>query len=173
MRKILVALLLTYGLTSVGQHNFIWDVTDSTTKTKNEIYSDIKLFIATKWNSAQSVIQNDDKDAGIILIKGIQPEHINTMMIGTLNYKFSYTVTFKMKDYKYKITLNNVYCDRAYSRDGDVIKIDPINYKSQDFIVPSEDKVESVVKTLENDLYALVVDFLKDMKAAKTKKDDW
>ncbi len=36
--------------------------------TKTHLYSATKMFIAEFWKSAKDVIQNDDKEAGIILI---------------------------------------------------------------------------------------------------------
>jgi hypothetical protein len=54
-----------------GQANFKWEVTDSSKKSASEIYSETKMFIAKTWKSSNEVIQNDDKEAGIILVKAI------------------------------------------------------------------------------------------------------
>jgi hypothetical protein len=85
-----------------------WEVVDSLSKTKNQIYSDTKMFIADYWKSAQSVIQNDDKDAGMILVKGStrQPTSVG---LGTLYFWYSYTVKFLMKDNKYKLIVENIH----------------------------------------------------------------
>jgi hypothetical protein len=85
-----------------------WEIIDSLPKSKNQIYSDTKMFIADYWKSAQSVIQNDDKDAGMILIKGStrQPTSVG---LGTLYFWYSYTVKFLMKDNKYKLIVVNIH----------------------------------------------------------------
>ena len=117
MKTILTLLLTLSFITSFGQTDFKWEKTDSITKTKTQIYSDTKLFIAEAWKSAQDVIQNDDKEAGMILVKGTVKEEI---MYGlTLyTYYYGYTVTFLMKDGKYKIVLNNVTCNTTVAPTG-------------------------------------------------------
>lgn len=94
---------------SFGQKDFKWTSIDSLNKTKEQIYSDTKLFIAQNWKSAQDVIQNDDKEAGVILIKGIDKEVINYCM-SPYTYYYTYSVTFLMKDGKIKFVLDNVNC---------------------------------------------------------------
>ena len=61
---------------------------DSVNKTKLQIYTDTKMFIAEYWKSAQNVIQNDDKDAGVILIKGSTTKFC-TFMLNTHTFIFS------------------------------------------------------------------------------------
>ena len=67
-------LLLLFILGNIGlsysQTNFQWEKIDSVNKSKAQIYSDTKMFIAEVWKSANSVIQNDDKESGLILVKG-------------------------------------------------------------------------------------------------------
>jgi hypothetical protein len=84
------------------------------------------MFIANYWRSSQDVTQNNDAEAGILLVKG------NTVfkVAHTLNvytYLYRYTITFRVKDNKYKITIDNVYCDKAYVPNGvfSVQKIQP------------------------------------------------
>lgn len=111
---------------SDAQENFKWEKTDSLNKTKEQIYSDSKLFIAKTWNSANDVIQNDDKEAGIILLKGASIRKVN-FMSGEYVYIYKYTMTIKMKNGKYKIELNDVYCDKAYmtGSSSNIVKIEP------------------------------------------------
>ena len=94
---------------SHGQENFVWTVNDTVNKPKEEIYSDTKLLIARIYKSAQHVIQLDDKDAGIILIKTNQPVYVQRWN-GTYTYTYAYTTTFRFKDGKYKITIDNIHC---------------------------------------------------------------
>jgi len=98
---------------SFSQTNFKWEKTDSFNKTKDQIYSDTKLFIAQEWKSAKAVIQNDDKDGGIILIKGIYTNYIPYSLGYGWDYVYDYTITFMMKDKKFKIIIDNVICSSA------------------------------------------------------------
>src|ERR1035437_177176 len=109
-------LLLLFTLNSLAQSNFEWVKTDSIQKTKEQIYSSTKMFIAETWKSSKEVIQNDDKDGGIILIKGKteinweQPVSMAKMTIFHDSW-YSYNVTFRMKNSKYQIKIDNVTPD--------------------------------------------------------------
>lgn len=50
-------------------------------------------------------------------------------MLNEYTYVYNYTLTFKMKDNKYKIILDNVYCESAYAHGSalDITKIDPFD----------------------------------------------
>ncbi len=108
---IIVFVIGMIALQSYGQDGFKWNKVDSVNKTKSQIYSDTKMYIAKTWNSAQDVIQNDDKDGGSILIKGLYTKDIS--MVGGMQvyrYVYNYTVSFLMKDNRFKIILNDVHC---------------------------------------------------------------
>ena len=101
------------GITSFGQTNFKWDVIiDSLDDNQGQLYSKTKLFIGETWKSAQNVIQNDDKDAGIILVKGISVQNLYYQM-NDHRWTFSYSVKFLMKNNKCRIIIEDVYCSAA------------------------------------------------------------
>lgn len=121
MKNHLLLLLALITINNVfAQENFVWEKTDSVAKTKEQIYSDTKMFIAEYWKSAKSVIQNDDKEGGLILVKGIVMVS-RVYALYPYEYTYSYNVTFRMKNSKYKITIDNVYCESANI--GDVRKL--------------------------------------------------
>jgi len=97
---------------SYGQTNFKWEKVDSVAKSKDQIYTDSKMFIAEFWKSAQNVIQNDDKQGGLILVKGAS---IQSKIFQLVNHTwtFSYTIKFMMKENKYRIVIEDVYCSSA------------------------------------------------------------
>jgi len=113
MKTKLITLLLSITITlSFSQTDFKWEKTDSVGKSKTQIYSDTKLFISEFWNSSQDVIQNDDKEGGVIVVKGVTKIFIKYGLSGYLYY-YGYTVKFLSKDNKYKIILDNVQCKGA------------------------------------------------------------
>lgn len=172
-----VSLLITTVVS--GQANFKWEITDSIPKTKNEIYSLTKMFIAETWKSAQAVIQNDDKESGLILIKGSTiegEEYWGTKYI----YVYNYTVTFRMKDNRYKMTLDNVYCEKAYvPKDNySVTKIEPFDGDNcpetgtYQHIGISKKKAIEMMNRLRQSLQNLV-DYYPIFLNKEIEKDDW
>ncbi|HPQ08183.1 MAG TPA: DUF4468 domain-containing protein [Bacteroidia bacterium] len=105
-------LVATLNIFCFAQKDFKWDTIDSVSLNKNDIYSLTKAFIAEKWVSAKDVIQNDDKDGGIIILKGtIKEILLNPIAIlGSGEWIFSYTVKFMFKDHKSRIIIENVNC---------------------------------------------------------------
>lgn len=129
MKKLIfTAILCIVVATGFSQTNFKWDKSDSIAKNSSQLYIDTKMFIAENWKSSKSVIQNDDKDAGVVLIKGSSIKEVPYMM-GVYTYIYNYTITFKIKDSKYKVIVDNVYCNSAYYSPGAkaVKKIEPFD----------------------------------------------
>jgi hypothetical protein len=143
-------LLMLFTLNSLAQNNFEWVKTDSIQKTKEQIYSATKMFIAETWKSSKEVIQNDDKDGGIILIKGKteinweQPEKVGmTKMTIFHDSWYSYNVTFRMKNSKYQIKIDNVTPDDDFqnSTGGSFKGLSP---EIRDWTFTPEDSVASI-----------------------------
>lgn len=107
MKKLIIILITINSLNSIAQKDFKWDITDSVNKSKDKIYSDTKLFIAENWKSASDVIQNDDKESGIILLKGVSIQNVK-IGLSKDNFYYSYSVKFMFKDNKFKIMIDNV-----------------------------------------------------------------
>ena len=158
---------------------FIWEKTDSVAKSKEEIYSDTKMFIAVKWKSSKDVIQNDDKEGGIILLKGstIKEEFF---FGATYYYVYGYNVTFRMKDNKFRIVIDNLHCASAYnSGGGKPHKIDPFVGNdcptTIDFNTPGIPKKQaiSMMASLLNDFQPIVDDYVKYINASSKAIGEW
>lgn len=160
---------------------FIWEKTDSVAKTKAQIYSDTKMFIAITWKSAKDVIQNDDKEGGIILLKGSNSKSVS--YFGTLySYVYRYNVTFRMKDNKFKIVIDNLYCESAYNSKGGVPnKIEPFlgdecpPNASMNFYTPGIPKEQaiSMMASLLNDFQPIIDDYVKYIKTQSSTSGEW
>lgn len=167
------------SIISFGQSNFQWEKVDSVSKSKSEIYSLTKLYIGEKWKSAQDVIQNDDKEAGVVLVKGASFQEF-PFMGGVYVYIYRYTMTFRMKDHRYKVTLDNVYCEDAYmkSSGAKVVKLEPFEGENcpetGTFKAPGLPKKKAIIMMGEfkQSLQSLVDSYSSFLKR-ETKKDDW
>lgn len=71
---------------------------------KDELYSRSKEWFAKTYNSAQRVIQMDDKESGKIVGKAMMQVYDN----GDCGY-INYTISISVKDGKYKYEINNFY----------------------------------------------------------------
>lgn len=181
---IMVLSMLVANIT-FAQTNFKWDKIDSVAKTKAQIYSDTKMYIAQTWNSAQDVIQNDDKEAGSILIKGSIKEEIKYGMgvnfgPAIYTYYYHYTITFLMKDNKFKLVLDNVNCKTALAPTGAKYTIPCLppfegeNYPD----VPnwgnlSKKKQLELMTQLKTDLQAVVDAYVQEIKKPSITNSGW
>ncbi len=114
MKTLIVALFLLIGVDTLAQQNdYEYSRTIENELNKSLNYSNSKSFIATYWNSAKNVIQNDDKETGIVLIKAKVDFSCN-MGMGLKNvYTYEYIATYRMKDSKCRLDINNIRCIKA------------------------------------------------------------
>lgn len=177
MKKIKLLFVFIIGmmvLQSYGQDNFKWNKVDSVNKTKSEIYSDTKMYIAQTWKSAQNVIQNDDKESGNILVKGQIIKHIIVMGLQDYCYTYNYTVTFLMKENKFKITLDNVYCESAIfmtNPSAYISKIQPFEGECTETF--NKKKTNVMMSEVKSGLQNLVDDYIKTIKSPSVITKEW
>ena len=178
MKKLLFTIAIgLVGMTAQAQTNFKWDEVDSISKTKTELYSLTKMYIAETWKSAQDVIQNDDKDGGMILVKGVSIQKPFYQM-HTHNLVFSYSVKFLFKDNKYRIIIENVYCQshRVEVYDWALMPVADTypTEKGLRITTTNEEKYLEIMASLRNELQ-LIVDgyelYLKNNKGVTTNHD--
>lgn len=176
MKKIaLFTLTLIISTFTFGQTNYEWQIKDSVKQSKNEIYSKTKLFISSNWNSSNDVIQNDDKEAGIILVKGLTKNFQFTQLGATYVYTYSYNVTFKVKDNKYFIEINNVKChSTAGSSFDNKLLIEPHEeencpYSKNKFGV----KCNQLMTELKAELQSIADSYVKEINSNTSENTDW
>lgn len=166
-------LIATLGF---AQTNYKWDKVDSVAKTKAQIYSDTKMFIAEYWKSAQNVIQNDDKEGGMILIKGASIQS-KSFQMNDHTWTFTYTVKFLMKDNKYRIVIEDVYCQSARCAQYEWPHM-PVaeTYPSEKGLRTTgvnEEKYLEIMKSLKQDLQGIVDNYEKYIKKASSTNGEW
>jgi hypothetical protein len=69
--------------------------------TADEIYNSVLLWVNSAYNSPKTVIQNQDKEIGLVTIKAKKQEG--------LGLGFEYRLSIQAKDGRYKYTINNVF----------------------------------------------------------------
>lgn len=119
MKNLIVVLLLsntTFAQTSLNIYAFPLDA--STNKvafeevfqapnlSKDQIFSQLKIWVAENFNSAKAVINMEDKDAGIMKIKAIQVTRREESL--TYDDHMHYDLFLYVKDGKYKCVLTNI-----------------------------------------------------------------
>lgn len=117
MKKLLLTLLLLLPIYISAQSNrgkieiskdefpLYQGVINIENKSADNLYSTIKAWIATNYNSANNVIQLDDKENHKLILKGENPFVYKSLM-GGLEGKGFYTLTIDAKDNRFRYTLN-------------------------------------------------------------------
>ena len=172
MKKLI---LMTVGILmftlSYGQVNFKWEKTDSIAKTKSQIYSDTKLFIAETWKSAKAVIQYDDKENGAIFIEGsIKKTAGKGNRIA--DYRYLYNVKFYMKEQKYRIVIENVrfeLSDKGEEWTAEVANEYPGSWNCS----LSEKQWTELMVFLKMDMRNIVSDYEEYIKTSSVTNDNW
>ncbi len=73
--------------------------------TKDEIYARAKTFLARNYGSAKAVIQTDDKENGLIIIKGVYDELMRYQM-NLWTVKAPHTIRIDIKDGRARMICN-------------------------------------------------------------------
>ena len=105
-----------------AQDVFTFEKIDSTGKNKKELYSLTKLFISETWKSTKDVIQLDDSENGIVLIKGSSFKEYRFWGADYI-YIYSYTITFRIRDNKFKVNIDKVNCESARLATGRTVTL--------------------------------------------------
>lgn len=179
MKKLLFTsiAILCIAVSSFAQANFKIEKMDSIAKTKTQIYSDTKMFISEYWKSAKDVIQNDDKEGGTILVKGISKQ---TVIIGMSSNTFwyQYNVKFLMKEGKYKIIVENVKYERGPSPmwDSSAKYLEPQEQDTFPGLMKagmSEKRWNELITSLKTEMKNIVDNYEKHIKKPSATTGDW
>ena len=173
MKTTLLFLSVFLSVSLFGQYNFKWDFKDSIDKSKSQIYSDTKMFIAEKWKSAQNVIQNDDKEGGAILVKGISIQTI-TKYGPPVKYTYSYTVRFLMKESRFRVSLENVTNISAICAvtEWELIPASDDGYPGKRAVTLNQVQYERLMSGLKQELHGIIDEYLAYIHEPSI-IDDW
>lgn len=165
---------ITLSLIGFTQVDYKIEKVDTISKTKAQLYSDTKMFIAENWKSAKNVIQNDDKENGMILIKGTTKQVVS-YALSNLEFWYTYNVKFLMKDNKYKIIVEELKYNSGPSAMWD---------KKAQYLVPQnqfpgystsglpEKNWNRLITSLKDEMQGIVDRYEKYIKAPSV-SNDW
>lgn len=115
MKQIKSAIMIaTILLTSCAgmepaKESSIESVVDIPGRTKDQIYSSTKIWIAENFHSAKAVIEDDDRAAGRVIGNGlIQYPCSGISCLGKEDWKIGFTMRVDIKDQKFRITFSNI-----------------------------------------------------------------
>jgi hypothetical protein len=163
---------------AVEQKEYIVEKIDSINKSKDAIYSTTKMFIAGNWRSAQSVIQNDDKEGGAILIKGSATHNVSVGLGVTLDFTYRYVVKFLMKEKRYKVVVENYNFERGpaagWERYGAFLEPkDPLVYPGYRKAGLGEKQWNTLMNLIKSDMQGIVNNYVQHLQKEEKSTNDW
>lgn len=173
MKFIITTIILLINLIAVSQNGFVWERIDSVSKSKDKIYSDTKSFIAKTWKSANDVIQNDDKEGGIIILKGLTRRYNTTYAMNLHEFTYQYTMTFSFKEQKYRVQIQDVNCFSHYVGATKWPCIQPIENATEKQEGMKPEKINLMMSELKDDLQKLVNFYENEIKSESGINGDW
>lgn len=87
---------------------FYEDVDSMINISKVDLYNKSKIWFVNTFNNAKAILQMEDKDAGIIMGKGVAEFDAGNVLTGTLRNFITYTVNVNVKDNKYRIQIYDI-----------------------------------------------------------------
>jgi hypothetical protein len=114
--------------------------------TKAELFNRAKAWIATEYRSANAVIQMEDKDAGILIGKGIFVVSWSTTLIKNLSTNVPHTIKLLFKDGKYKYEITDLLYKDDSGRSLDLRR----SGVSKKFLYAVNEEVLSTIRSLES-----------------------
>lgn len=127
-------------------------VTIDSTINKNELFTRAKAWFVATYNSAKSVIQMEDKDAGIIIGKGVFDVQSGGSGLGLFIVPVRHTVSIYLKDGKYKYEIKDLSGEfgdnfRSISNKKPSGYLGKRSYEG--FLVNLNNEILSTIKSLE------------------------
>ena len=173
MKNLITLLVALLPFCVTAQENFRWDIRDSNTLSKDDIYSKAKQFIAETWNEPSQVIKNDDKESGMILLRGLTTE-AKTHQMNLHEFTFQYQMKFQMREGEWRLVIEDVVCESHWvgANKWRVIEVSdsfPGKGKSANM---NAQRYGEVMAGLKQSLQDIADDYVKAMNESPA-SDDW
>jgi hypothetical protein len=170
LKKGLILVVSILTTTVFGQQfEMSLDKTFESNETKNDLYLKAKVFIAERFKSASDVIQLDDKENGMLLIKGSIKETF-IFQLSSLDYYFSFTMKIYIKENKYRVVVSDVYNSLAPYKHNTLL----INkYRGAFADNLTKNKYWDLMESLSKNLNSFVTSFENHMSKQPSIKEGW
>ena len=183
MKKLMMAFTIMTSMTMVvfGQEPLTYtEVVQVDSVSQNELYNRAKLWFATAYNSANDVLQIDNKEEGEIIGKAIMKYNPNVFMgMEQTKGSIKYTIKIFVKEgrYKYEITdfIHDPYGNQQGKSSMGLITTDKECPNPKPMAKGWSNKVWDDIKTqIEANVTSLIASLKEEMtKTTESKKDDW
>lgn len=160
-------IIISYNLYS---QSYYIEKIDSVLLTKAQIYSHTKEFIAKQWVSANDVIQNDDKEGGVIILKCLTYKPLKVFG-ADYGSTYAYNITFRIKDHKYKIVVDNLHCHKM-GLNTCILPLSDGTCPDKDLSGAPKKLAIKMIDELTSELKSIVSNYEFFVKNNET-KDDW
>lgn len=153
---------------SSGKITYTEVVTLKDSVSKDELFSRAKISLTYLFNDSKSVIQNEDKESGIIIGKGTMS--VIYKSLGTVfdaGY-IHYTLTIAMKQSKYKYVITDFYHDGTGSKlpSGGAMETPKPKMWSQK-------QWDNAKSNMDSDIKNLIESLKTEMNKPTPKSDNW
>lgn len=144
-------------------------VTVDSSNNKQELYSRAREWFAKVYNSAQNVIQMDDKESGKIVGKALMTVYFKWLGASREGGYINYTLSVQLKNGRYKYEITDFYHTGG---------VDYPDYGSCESMMKSKHQKKvfnGFLIQLDNNIKALVLNLKESMAIQTTagKKDNW
>jgi hypothetical protein len=168
------------GLFKIDGNNIVTSrIIDSIPGSKDEIYIRVKNYFARAYNDANSVIQTDDKNSGVVIGKGLYKYIYSSiyMLSTTLNYSAYHILRVDMKEGKARVicSVTTMKVDNASSKnDYDYNIIDYAPFTDKRAFYDKGKQTEAFIRLviLMNESLDSIEKTLKE-GALSIEKEDW
>lgn len=108
MKKILVVCMLFLAVSIQAQDPLSFEkVIQVDSIKKDAIYNGLKEWVGMNFKSAKNVIEIDDKEAGILIIKSVTDYSIKNLQLSCYEGYHHFTIKFQVKDGRFKASVTN------------------------------------------------------------------
>jgi len=149
-----------------GLIEFVVDY-DLPDKSKDEMYSITKVWLSEAFKSSKSVIEVDEKDAGVIAGNGNTSFSWGNALIGYHTDPIFFSFKCQMKDGKYRLTVNNI------QNENDITGRNGVEYLFNDSAVKKNGEVKDYPKAVKGALLDLFQMLQKSIDLKLNEVDDF
>lgn len=139
--------------------------------TQQQLYSRAYEWVVKAYNSANNVVQMQDKESGKIIIKGLTRVSANGYPAGTV----SHTLSIYLKDGRYKYVLTDFSHEAPISSANKMLSVGPLEQPEAALFAMGSGKKywQEIKKEVGNDARSLVAGFKANMAAKGNDPSDF